>query len=667
MQFYDTRQQPGLRKKLGRWFRTPFSTYLLFILIMLFKLVVFHYSLNVVNIDMNPVDYIVTIGSLLLVSFWTLWLPRKGTIASLAALNLLVTGIIYADLVFYRYFEDFITVPILMQAGQVGSLGDSIRSLIHIQDLWFFLDWIVVIPWSVSLLIRSRRSKHSGIGTSMYSAQTQHKKPFKKRLAIGLFALVMGSLLTFLPIKWQSKTWAIGLFDGNWWNLSLYNVTGLIGFHGYDTYRYAKDHFGIRPSFPQSEIDQVQAWFDDKRKERIALDKDDTFGRFKDINVIIVQVEALMNFVIGKELNGQPITPNLNALMDKSMYFSNFYHQTALGRTSDADFVTQTSLLPLPAGSVFTRFPSHTYDSMPSILKKNGYAANVYHSYDSSFWNRQVVYTEMEYDRFYSKKDFEQDEKIGWSISDASFFRQSLDYMKETPQPFYSFLITLSSHHPYSLPQEYRELDAGAFSGNIFGDYLQSVHYADKALGQMMDQLKAQGLWDNSILVIYGDHDNSITDRAFYEQFYGRPLSDLDMEQIMHQVPMLIHLPDDGLAGTYEEPAGMMHTAPTLYHLLGISTEPYDLMGSSLTSKKNRLVPLRSGAFSDDQVFFIPSETGSFESGACYSLKDRQPTDTLACAAGHEKSRQMLNISDQVVTYDLLAAFRESALQDSQE
>lgn len=575
-------------------------------------------------------------------------------------MNLILTGLIYADLVFYRYFEDFITVPVLMQAGQVGSLGESIRSLIHWQDLFFFIDWIIIVPLTVSLIFRKRRL-HSNTRPSMKPSLSR-KNIMVRRFIAGTLTLLLGCLLTFAPIKIASKTWAVGLFESNWWNVTLYNVTGLIGFHGYDIYRYSKDNLGPKPVLDQEEVQKIQTWFDEERSNRTI--KNNTFGKYAGSNVIMIQVEAFMNFVVNQSINGQEITPNFNKLVKESMYYSNFYHQTALGRTSDADFVTQSSLLPLPMGSVFTRYANHKYDTIPSILKENGYAANVYHSYDSSFWNRNNVYREMNYDRYYSKKDFVQDEMIGWSVSDASFFKQSLNMMKDVKEPFYSFLITLSSHHPYGIPKEKQKLDTGDFQGTIFGSYLQSMHYVDEALGQFVEQMKSQGLWDNSILLIYGDHDNSIKDEAFYEQFLKYDVTELDMKQIMNQVPLLIHLPDGGQAGVYEEAAGMMNTAPTIYHLLGISQEPYYLMGDSLLSGKERHVPLRSGAFSNHDVFFIPAETGSFENGTCYDLSTRNPTDINACKQGYEETKNQLKISDQTITYDLLKQFKATSVNE---
>lgn len=120
----------GPARSVG-WLHYRYTWYILFLVLMLYKLVWMHTNLQLANMNMDRADYIIAVGSLLLVSFWTLWLPPKGRLAALTLLNLALTGLIYADLVFYRYFDDFITVPVLMQAGQVSSLGGSIGTLLE--------------------------------------------------------------------------------------------------------------------------------------------------------------------------------------------------------------------------------------------------------------------------------------------------------------------------------------------------------------------------------------------------------------------------------------------------------------------------------------------------------------------------------------------------------
>ncbi|WP_440118624.1 LTA synthase family protein [Paenibacillus sp. QZ-Y1] len=645
----------------------PLTLYLIFLVFMLLKLMWLHHNLHAYNITMELLDKVIAIGSLLLLSFWTWWLPRRGMVISLVVLNLLLTALIYADMVYYRYFQDFLTIPVLLQARQVDALGDSIATLIYTSDLWFFADWLVVIPFAAIVLFSRRyRSEHSGPYVKSYGSYTSSdsKARMRHRLTAGSIALVLGLGLAVGPIYFYSKTWAKGLFDNNWWNVSMYNVTGLLAFHGYDLYSYAKDHIGSGPEVDPADLEQVRAYFKDRQYAPPLNDA--MFGKYKDSNVIIVQGEAFMNFMIGQTIGGQEITPHFNKLMKESQYYSHFYHQTGQGRTSDADFGANISLHPLPVGSAFVRFADHTYDSLPSILKENGYSTNVFHAYESGFWNRYTMYQNMKYDKFYSKNDYVQDDPLGWSLSDESFFRQSVEKMSsEVTKPFYSFLITLTSHHPYALPQDKQQLDVGEFKGTMFGNYLQSVHYVDSALGSMVEDLKNRGLWDKTIFMFYGDHDNSIKEQPQYEQFLGRSLNDLDMEQIMNEVPLLVHLPDGADAGVIDKPSGQLDITPSVLHLLGLSDQSYYHMGNDVYDGSSRMVVLRSSAFSDGSVFYIPSDDYIYENGSCYDLPTRTKTDINACRSGYTEATKRLHVSDTLNTYDLISRFREEQTSGS--
>ncbi|WP_339821124.1 LTA synthase family protein [Paenibacillus sp. FSL R7-0216] len=674
-----------LRLTSNRGLGSRFFVYIWFIAAVFMKLYVLHGNLHARYIDMNLLDDLIAIGSIMLVSFWTLWLPPRGREVALGILNVLLTVLIFADLVYYRYFGDFLTVPVLLQAGQVGELGGSIRELISPADLWLIADWVV---WALLMLalrfmrggsglresrlhgsLGGRTSSH-GFGGASFSPVSFGSGSRRSggrrfgRLFSGIGVFLLGFVLTMGPIRFYTQTWAVGLFENNWWNVSLYNVTGLLGFHYYDASRYLKEHLGSGQQVNAEERDEIRQWFNEASQRRQS--DNDLFGAYAGSNVIVIQAEAFMNFTIGKTIGGQEITPNFNKLMDESLYFSNYYHQTGQGRTSDADFSSNSSLHPLPTGSVAVRYPNHAFDMLPQILKSQaGYTAEAYHAYEGSFWNRNNMYQAMGYDRFYSKKDFQLDEPLGWSLGDKSFFRQSLEVMSQEKQPFYSFLITLSSHHPYSLPASIQELDTGEFKGTIFGDYLQAVHYVDAALGEFVEGLKREGLWDRTILAFYGDHDNSITDKAGYEQFLGKTLSDLDMHQIMSQVPLLIHLPDGGHAGVYPEPAGQLDLTPSLLHLLGIATDSYYMMGNNLFASTgpdrpaDRLVVLRSGAFTDGKLYYIPSADNLFTNGTCYDLSSRTPAEIEPCRAPHEEAMKRLRISDEVIATNLIADFRK--------
>ncbi|KIL37247.1 hypothetical protein SD71_00570 [Cohnella kolymensis] len=647
-----TASRKGLRLSLDGLRLWPYWSITLLIVSILYKLNWLDHQFNVGG--MNHWKWKVNLGAMFFATFWIVFLGRHGRLIAVALVDTVLSFLLFSDLVYFRYFKDFISIPVLLQAGQVGELGDSIWSLIQTKDWLLFADIPVAAVMAVWALLRIKSERRSRARVSHATA----RRPMLYKTVAAFIALVLGWSLIYFPVESQKNGWARGLFTGNWWNVPIYNVTGLLGFHGYDTYRYAKEHW-FGGGLSEEQTQQAEAWFKERRKLQEQAESEPLFGAYKGKNVLIVQAEAFQEFVIGQSVNGKEITPNLNELIKKSAYFPNFYHQTAQGRTSDADFATSCSMHPLPTGSVFIRFAGNTFDCMPSILNGEGYDTTVHHAYDGSFWNRHNMYSGMQYDRFYTVKDYKIDEPMGWSLGDKSFFRQTIDQLKErNHSPFYALTITLSSHHPYNLPYSKRELNGGAFDGTMFGDYLQSAHYVDSAVGELVDLLKKQDLWDNTILIFYGDHDNSIYDWKPYEKLLGKPVTALDQDAIVKKVPFLIHLPRDEHAGIVGKAVGQIDTAPTLMQLLGIPMDDRYMMGVSMFSRAAKPVVFRNGGFTDGRVYYVPSADGIAGNGSCYALPDGSAADPASCTAPAEAAKRELEVSDRVIEHNLISTFR---------
>ncbi len=695
---------------------------LLFLGAMLFKLYWFNLFINQPKMMMNATDGIIEAGALMMLGFWTLWLPARGRIVALIVLNMLVSFVLYADLIYYRYFQDMISIPVLLQLGQVDSLGGSISTLLQSKDLILFADWIAIIPFGLYVVWRGRDdlrlaqlrgSDPAQEGRRLPGALAVHaaaapllrlrlvqrltkgqwslkrRERLLLRFVFGAAVLALGSTLVFTNVNHAKRTWGIGIFEGAWWNVSIYNVTGAVGFHGYDLYRYAKQNWFDVQSVSAEQASEAEQWLAERGKQRAELEQDALFGAYAGSNVLMIQLEAFHSFMLGEKIGGQEITPHLNELLQTSAYFSQFYHQTAQGRTSDADFAANCSFQPVPNGSVFIQYSDHEFDCLPGELKSSGYTTSVFHAYEGGFWNRNTMYRNMQYDQFYSLKHFELDEKIGWALGDKSFFRQSMDVIAEQSmtngrdQPFYSFLITLSSHHPYTMPADHKKLELGELEGTLLGDYLHAIHYVDEAIGELISRMKAEGLWDNTIVAMYGDHDNSVKDWSLFETFYGKPLTELERQMLFKQVPLILHLPQDGHSGLYTGSGGQLDVAPTLMHLLGVSTAeryvsglpllteetaklateqkqelPSDSQADLRSSTKGKLVVQRNGAFTDGEVYYLPSGDGIAGSGQCWSIKTGAPADRQACLALSDQATQELVMSDQIVMNNLIANFR---------
>ena len=100
--------------------------------------------------------------------------------------------------------------------------------------------------------------------------------------------------------------------------------------------------------------------------------------------------------------------------------------------------------------------------------------------------------------------------------------------------------------------------------------------------------------------------------------------------------------------------------APSLLHLLGIPTDSYYMMGNNLFASGNKFVALRTGAFTDGNLYYIPSPDNLFDNGTCYDLSSRDKTDIEKCRLPHEEAKKRLEISDDLIMTDLIPDLRSN-------
>lgn len=330
-------------------------------------------------------------------------------------------------------------------------------------------------------------------------------------------------------------------------------------------------------------------------------------------NVITIQVEALQNFVIGLEYNGQVITPNLNALIaGDSLYFDNYYYQIGGGNTADAEFAVNNSLYAPDAEAAYTKYADNDFYSMATLLKDNGWTtATAFHGYINTFWNRNVAYPGQGFDAYLSGSDYYSlpDEVAGMGVSDGEFFVRAVDYLKTQEGPFYAFMVTLTSHYAFELPAQYNMLTLkNEHVGTLFGNYLQSIHYFDCAVGMLIDALREAGLYDNTIITFYGDHFG-LPVYDWYSKTFLTELLGVEYTYESHfNVPLIIHIPGSGVTETHAVAGGHIDVMPTLLHLLGLKNEKSFMFGESLLRLENNVVcqqtHLGRGSFISDEVFF---------------------------------------------------------------
>lgn len=384
------------------------------------------------------------------------------------------------------------------------------------------------------------------------------------------------------------------------------------------------------------------------------------FGIARSRNVIVIQLESFQSFLVGAEHNGVEITPNLNRLVQNdSIYFSRYFQQVGIGNTSDAEFIIHNSMHSLGRISVYRRFANGSFYTLPKLLKKNGYNTSVFHGNVPDFWNREAMYDSQGIDEFYSLDRLDPDEIVAIGLSDRSLFKQAAEIISRMEKPFYSVIITLTSHVPYTLPEELKELEISEELGDSqFGRYLQAVHYTDKVMGEFIETLKAADLYDDSLIVLAGDHAGLYPQNEGNERivssFLGRHYT---IEEAM-RIPLVFHIPGSGLCEDIETVTGQIDFFPTLLNLLGIIETSGILFGRDIINAEEGFVALQHvvplGSFVDDEKFFLMSRDGVFENSVAWDTRTLEPVGIQECIDGYYRAIEQIRKSQQIVSNDLL-------------
>lgn len=537
--------------------------------------------------------------------------------------------ILYFNLIFYRSFTDFLTIPQLFQMSNLADLSSSILSLIKFYDIFLFTDFLII--WMASKNF----------------AFTDYSKRRK------IFATVVSLLLVsgnFLLAEMERPQLLQRAFDREY----LVKNIGIFYYHIYDVFINSIMHTQ-RVLADGNDIDEIKRYIKHKKSTE---ENTNLFGVAKGRNIIFISAESLQSFVIDNELHGEEITPFLNRFISHpdTFYFENFYHQTAQGKTSDSEFITENSLYPIASGAVFFTHGQNEFFAMPKILKNENYQSVVFHANTDTFWNRNQMYESLGIDQFYDVSYYDVDEtnQVGWGLKDKAFFSQTIAYLQQLEQPFYAKLITLTNHFPFELDEEDRTLQPFDSESDTLNNYFPTVRYTDEAIEQFFLDLKMTGLYDNSIIIIMGDHDGISANhhKAMAEFLNKEEITPYDQMQLQ-RVPLFIHIPGLNKGRVMSTIGGQIDLKPTLLHLLGIESSDDISFGNNLFSTvENKYIGFRNGNFVSEKFLYT--------NATCY---DRMTGEVLAydehfneenpCTAMKEKVEIELIYSDQIIYGDL--------------
>jgi phosphoglycerol transferase MdoB-like AlkP superfamily enzyme len=181
-----------------------------------------------------------------------------------------------------------------------------------------------------------------------------------------------------------------------------------------------------------------------------------------------------------------------------------------------------------------TVYSNNNISSLASLLKQKGYATSFYHGGNNGTMRFDSFCKVAGFDSYFGRSEYnnEDDADEEWGIWDEPFLKKYASDLSSMKEPFFSSIFTLSSHHPFKIPQHYQS----TFKEGELPIY-KCVAYTDFALKQFFNQIKNKPFFKNSLIVITADHTGPPSDDYAYSQVGS------------FEIPMLFYKSDHSLKG----------------------------------------------------------------------------------------------------------------------
>lgn len=595
---------------------------------------------------------------LFLLSFMYLIKPKKRIIY-IVIISVFCSAICIINSMYYTFYSSFASVSLIATSFQISDVGDAVvQNVLQIKD--FFFLWQPIFILVIHNLLKNK----------------PYYKIKKEKSDIKFKGTIFSSLILLILLTVLLNPVEIGRFFQLWNREFSVSKFGVYLYQTSDIVSSIKPKVSIIFGYDNA-IKNVNDFYENKSSN---LKENKYTNILKDRNVIMIHAESIQQFTMGLKFNGEELTPNLNKLANNGLNFTNFYAQVGVGTSSDTEFTISTSLLPVSSGTVAISYWNREFITMQKLLKDKSYYTFSMHGNNGDFWNRNNFHKTLGYDELYDKKYYEIDEEIGLGLSDKSFFRQSTNMIKEISlnnKKYFGTLIMLTNHTPFDKIEEYGNFPVSGkksngdevpyMEGTTLGNYFKAVHYADAAIGEFIESLEEQGLLDDAVIVIYGDHDARLYKKD-YERLYNydfetdtvRSEDDenyIDVGyysyELNRKVPFIIYTKDCIVKEEINTAMGMYDVLPTLGNMLGINSK-YAL-GNDIFNLKDNIVVFPNGNWLSNKVYFNNQKRE-------YLSLSNEPISEIYIDENCKLAETYVSVSNDFITYDYINHINEIQL-----
>lgn len=573
-----------------------------------------------------------------------------------------------ANTIYYQFFKSFISVNLISTASMIGEVNDSLFEKMH------FYQFLYLIYLFIFIFIHKKLSKKN------YYFEVEKiekgKRMFTYTLASsGIIVLLLSITLTGTDLSRLIKQWNRDYVVQKF-GLYVYTINDMVQsmqpkidtLFGYDeSAKTFREYYSCR-------------WENDNKK------KNEYTDIFKGKNLVFIHMESMQNFLLDLEFNGEKVTPNINRLASEGIYFSRFYPQISTGTSSDTEFTLLTGLMPSASGTVFVNYYDRDYKSMPKYFDDLGYYTFSMHANNAEYWNRKTMHNSLGYKEFYAKDSYEvpTDTKdpnyVGLGLSDKSFFKQILPILNDindTKSPYFGTIITLSNHSPFNSLDKYDPIDvtmkytevnengeeeektAKYIDGTPMGNYVKSAHYADAALGQFFEDVENGSFADDTVFILYGDHEARLAKSQFDLLYNYDPKTDERIPEndenyysldnykydLLKNTPLIIWTKDKKFQKEITDVMGMYDILPTVANMFGFE-EKYAL-GHDIFSDNEKIVVFPNGNVLTNKVYYSNLNNN-------YVVLTDETIDEDYITRISSNAEKILDVSNGIIRHDLI-------------
>ncbi len=369
--------------------------------------------------------------------------------------------------------------------------------------------------------------------------------------------------------------------------------------------------------------------------------KNEYTGIFEGKNLIFITAEGFWQYAINEEY-----TPTLYKLANEGFVFENFYNPSWWASTTDGEFAATMGILPSSSINSFAQSQNNYLPFAPgNMFNSLGYTSTAYHNHTYTYYNRHLTHPNMGYTYYGLGNGLDVQET--WPESDLEMMQLTVDDTLFENTPFNNYYMTISGHLYYSFDGNYianknAELVQDLNMSQEAQAYIATQIELDLALEHIIEELKAAGEYENTVICISADHYPYGLSQQTLNEFYG---SNLDMDFEVYRSPLIIFSGDMEEPIYIDKPCSSVDILPTLYNLFGLEYDSRLLIGQDILSTSDAHVVFANKSFISNYGTYNAA-TDTFEENAAYTVDDGQVMDLF------NKTVEMQNYSTMLMQYD---------------